>query len=104
MTRRQPKYAKKRDTAEKGVVGALKAAGCGVYKDLPCDLLIRRPRDPPGMMWTMENKTPTATGKLKLDKRQEAQAKFCAETGTPYVTEPEAALRFLGLTDSGDGA
>lgn len=102
---RQPKYAKRRDTSESAVVRALEAAGCKVYKALPCDLLVRVPRDPPGILRCLEAKT--ARGKrdpkLKLDKRQMEQQQFVADTGTPYVTDALEALRAVGVVGFGDG-
>jgi hypothetical protein len=97
MTRRQPKYAKKRDLAESGIVEALQATGCWVWRELPVDLLVRLPRDPPGILRVLECKTPRPSGEWSKDKRQQKQAEFIQVTGTKYATTPEQALRALGL-------
>ncbi len=86
------RYDAKRDASEKPIVEALEGAGCIVYRKLPCDLLVRVKSDPPGIMRTIECKTPTKSGKAKLDKRQVEQAEFIELTGTKYATTPEAAL------------
>ncbi len=83
----------KRDANEKPIVEALEAAGCGVWKDLPVDLLIRRPTDPPGVLRCVEVKMPGANPKRKDRQRQQD---FCAATGTAYATTPEDALRAIG--------
>lgn len=93
-----PKYAKRRDIAEPAIVQALEATGCTVYRELPCDLLVRRPRDPPGILRTLECKTPTKSGKRRKRKDQEAQDKFIEATGTPVVLTAEQALGVLGLS------
>ncbi len=91
-------YAKRRDLSEPDIVDALEKAGCKVYRALPVDLLVRVPRDPPGVLRTLECKTnERKDGTAKLDKRQKEQAEFCALTGTPYVTTAEQALREVGL-------
>lgn len=91
------RYAAKRDLAEPAVVEAIEAAGCIVYRSLPCDLLIRRHSDPPGMLRTLEVKTPQKRGGIRKRKDQQAQDEFLASTGTPRVTTPEAALAALGV-------
>lgn len=93
----------RRDTSEGPVVKALKKAGVKVYKRMPCDLLCRLDRDPPGVLRALEVKT--AQGKrnpsLRLDKRQTEQAEFVAQTGTHYVTSDVEALQALGLMGFG---
>jgi hypothetical protein len=88
----------RRDENEPEIVEALEAVGVLVYRELPCDLLVRRHSDPPGILRTLEVKVPKASGEAKLDKRQKEQAKFVADTGTPYVTTAEQALQALGVT------
>jgi hypothetical protein len=87
----------KRDQSELPIVHALEQAGCKVYRKLPCDLLVRLPRDPPGVLRILEVKTPTKAGKLRLNKSQAQQAKFVSDTGCPYVVNAEQALQALGL-------
>lgn len=89
-----PKYAAKRDTSELPIVQALEAAGCRVYRALPCDLLVRVR----GRWELLEAKTPRSTGNWSKDQRQQTQAEFCAANGVPYVTTAEQALRALGLS------
>jgi hypothetical protein len=102
--RRQPKYAKRRDVAESGIESALRKAGCGVWKHLPADLLVRVPSDKPGVFRVLECKTPQGKRKpsLRLDKRQVEQAEFVASTGVPYVTSDVEALTALGLVGFGE--
>jgi hypothetical protein len=98
MTRRQPKYAAKRDLSETGIVEALEAAGCKVWRELPVDLLVRLPRDPPGILRVLECKTPRRTGNWSKDQRQLKQMEFIQVTGTKYATTPEQALHAVGLS------
>jgi hypothetical protein len=90
-----PRYAKKRDTAEPDIVDSLRKVGCWVYRELPCDLLVRIPGDPPGVLRAMECKTPRRTGNWSKDQRQIAQMEFMQVTGTPYVTTPEQAVAIV---------
>jgi hypothetical protein len=90
----------KRDANEPDVIAALERAGCGVWRDLPVDLLIRVPGDPPGVLRCMEVKMPGANPGRKDRKRQH---EFCIETGAQYVTTPEEALAAVGV-DAGGGA
>ncbi len=87
------RYDARRDAAEKPIVEALEAAGCQVWRDLPCDLLVRVR----GRWELLEAKTPQPNGKMRNRKDQQEQAEFCAANGVPYVTTPEQALRALGL-------
>lgn len=83
----------KRDVSEPAIVDALRKAGFQVYTQLPCDLLVWRP----DKGWhTLENKTPTKTGKRRRRTDQGSQDAFIALTGTPVVLTPEEALRALG--------
>jgi len=92
------RYAAKRDQSEPAIVAALEKAGCKVWRNLPVDLLVRVPRDPPGVARLIECKTPKGKDQsLKLRKDQEAQAEFIALTGTAYATNPTEALQALGL-------
>jgi hypothetical protein len=87
-----PRYGK-RDLSETDIVKALRKEGFWVYTQLPCDLLVWRP----DKGWqTLENKTPTKTGKRRKRKDQKAQDAFIAMTGTPVALTPEDALRALG--------
>lgn len=94
-----PKYAKRRDLSETAIVQALEAAGCTVYRELPLDLLVRVPRDPPGIVRLLECKTPRRTGNWSKDQRQLKQMEAMQVTGTPYVTTPEQALQLVGVTN-----
>ena len=94
----KPRYAARRDAVEPDIVEAIEAAGCVVYRELRCDLLVRKHSDPPGIMRTLENKShQRKDGSARLDKRQREQAEFCALTGTPYVTTPEEAVEALQI-------
>lgn len=92
-----------RDANEPDIVDAIEAAGCQVWRELPVDLLVRVPRDPPGVLRTLEVKVLQGkrNPKVVLDKRKVAQAEFCRDTGTAYVTSAEQALEALGLASGG---
>lgn len=90
------RYAKRRDQSEPAIVDALEQAGLIVYRDLPCDLLVRKRQDPPGILRTLECKTPQKNGKARKRSDQEAQDQFLADTGTPRVTTPIQALQAVG--------
>lgn len=75
--------AAKRDQSEPEIVSALLAAGCKVWRELPCDLLIFSR----GRFYCAEIKTPTKTGKRRARRDQEAQDRFIAETGTAGGTD-----------------
>jgi hypothetical protein len=87
--------AAKRDQSEPAIVQALEAIGCLVYRSLPCDLLIHRPSDGPGIFRAMECKTPLKRGGIKKRKDQGEQDAFLEHTGTPRVTTPEQAIEAL---------
>ena len=89
----------KRDASEPDIVDALQKAGCTVWRDLPVDLLVRKPGDPPGWLRVMECKTLTPTGKVQraAKGRREAQELFIAATGCPVVGTPEQALEAVGV-------
>lgn len=90
-----PRYAARVDTTQSEIVEALRKAGWNVLVlGYPVDLLC----DKNGEIRLLECKTPTGkrTPKARLDKRQVAQAEFCARTKTPYVTSAIEALRALG--------
>ncbi len=92
----------RRDENEPLIVEAIEAAGVKVYKEMRCDLICRKDGDPPGILRAIEIKVPQGKqGKPKLDKRQQEQAEFCAETGTPYVTTIAEAFTALGITIGG---
>ena len=88
------RYARKTDTTQDAIVTAIRAAGWHVWLiGIPCDALCFKN----GVFRALEFKTPrNKRGDPRLDKRQAAQAEFCALTGTPYVTTPQAALEALG--------
>lgn len=89
------RFNAQRDAAEPEIVDALKSVGCMVYRELPCDLLVRLHGDPPGVLRTMEVKTPTPTGKRRKRRDQTAQDAFLAETGTPVVLTPAEAVEVV---------
>jgi hypothetical protein len=91
------RYAARRDKSEPAIVKALEASGCFVYRELPVDLLVRVPRDPPGVVRLLECKTPRRTGNWTKDARQLKQMEAMQLTGTHYVTTPEGALKAVGL-------
>jgi len=82
------RYARKRDTAEPGIVEALRAAGALVHQCNDWDLIVKYR----GKLWMMEVKTPTAA----RDKRQKKQEAFCALWEVSYVRTPEQALMTIG--------
>lgn len=89
------RHATRVDTTQAAIVDAVRKAGWNVtVLKWPVDLLC----DKHSQVRLLECKTPTGKRKPKarLDKRQVAQAEFCARTNTPYVTTPEEALRALG--------
>jgi hypothetical protein len=88
------RWARKTDTTQEAIVAAIRACGWHVWIiEEPCDLLCFKA----GTFKTLECKTPrNRRGDPRMDKRQRAQAAFCALTNTPYVTTPEAALEALG--------
>ena len=93
----RPHWSRHRvDASQAGIIEALESAGYEVYRQLPCDLLVRKKST--GKLSLLEAKTPTGkrSPKARLDKRQAAQAEFCERTGTPYVTSAIEALRALG--------
>lgn len=96
------RYAKQRDATEEPIVEALEAAGFQVFKlDKPCDLLVRRPSDPPGRFQALEVKTARKKSGYHVNKShkglRELQEAFLAETRTPVVTTPIEALRAVGM-------
>jgi hypothetical protein len=88
------RWATRTDTTQAAIVEAIRKAGWKVWViKLPVDLLCWHPG---ADVWQpLECKTPTKSGKAKLDKRQEEQNRFCDETFTPRVTTPEQAVEFL---------
>lgn len=88
------RYAKKRDSAEPGIIDALEKVNAEVWQlDEPADLLVKF-RD----LWhVLEVKT--GRGKnltVVKDKRQKRQQDFLLLTNTPVVRTPEEALRAIG--------
>jgi hypothetical protein len=64
----------------------------------PVDLLVRAPGWPMNRWMLLEVKRPAnKRNDPRLDKRQKAQAEFCALQGVPYVTNTEQALIALGF-------
>jgi hypothetical protein len=92
---RRNRYAKRKDTTQDAIVGALRAAGWAVWIiGWPCDLLCHK--DGRGFR-TLECKSPrNKRGAPRLDKRQAQQTAFVQLTRTPYVTTPFEALLALG--------
>ena len=84
--------AAKRDTAEAGIVAALRSIGCDVWLlSTPCDLLVRRHTWPPGQFMALEVKSLVR----KPDARQKAQTQFLHTTGTRIVRTPEQAIEAI---------
>ena len=93
-----PRYAKRRDLAEKPIMDALEQVGFHVWQRDEPDLMVRKDGWPPGMVQLLEVKT--GRGKkltVVQDKRQEAQRNFIATTGTPIVRTPLEALKAVGV-------
>jgi hypothetical protein len=97
-------YARKVDQTQKEIVEGLRAAGYRVEIIWrPVDLLVGRDLRTFSNIFgnylfewkLLETKTPTKTGKIRKRKDQEAQDKFCKETGTPRVTSLQEALEAL---------
>lgn len=90
------RYAAKADKAQPDIVKAVKAAGWLTWIiGRPVDLLCYKAGKGFRLM-----ECKTAQGKKNpkavIDKRQREQIEFIEATGTPRVTTPEEALRFLG--------
>jgi hypothetical protein len=86
------RYARKRDTAEAGIVEALRAAGALVHQTQDWDLIVKYR----GKLWMLEVKTP----KVARDKRQKKQEAFCALWEVAYVRTPVQALMTIGAMTS----
>ncbi len=84
--------AARRDIAEPGIVEALEAIGCKVYRDLPGDLLIHRPMWGAGWFRVHEIKT----GTRKTQKKQTRQREFQQATGVPTIRTADDALKDIG--------
>lgn len=98
------KYARKVDASQPEIVKALRKAGYTVcIIGQPVDLAIRHHAWKAGMFMLMEAKTPTATGKRRARRDQEAQEAFCREHGVTYALTPEQALEAVGATGMPDG-
>jgi hypothetical protein len=82
------RFAKRKDSSQEAIVKALRKAGVRVWiLDTPADLLCRYMS-----LWSvLEVK---ANSKSALTP---AQKKFIAENDVPIVTNPEEALRALGV-------
>lgn len=90
------RYAAKRDTSEPSIVAALESAGYEVERlSKPVDLRVRKAWYPRGINMLLECKTPTASGRVPIDKRQIAQNGLIARGGALRVATPEAALDAL---------
>lgn len=92
------------DSTQADIVKGLRKMGVQVWLiGQPCDLLCYYWSNPlQRFLWQpLEVKTPQ--GKLKpkarIDKRQQEQRKFLAETRTPVVLNLSEALACLGLCD-----
>ena len=87
--------AAKRDTAEAGIVSALEAAGCRVWRlSQPLDLLCGYR----GRFVVLECKT--GTRKRKDQPKQDATIAECQRNGLPVyvVRTPEDALQAIGAS------
>ena len=82
----------KRDHSEPDIVKDLRAAGYKVYRDLPVDMLVRRPYWEPGTFLAMEAKTPQKKGGVRKRKDQPKQQATLRECGIPLVTNSATAL------------
>jgi hypothetical protein len=92
------RYAKKRDTAEPGIIDALEGVGALVFQlDTPADLLVKFRE-----LWhVMEVKTGRGKNLTVIkDKRQKQQQDFLLLTKTPIVRTPDEALRAIGAMNS----
>lgn len=77
------RYAKRRDLAEAGIVDALEAMGCLVYRlDVPADLLV---------YW--RGRWVVLEVKAKKRNDQPKQDAFRALTGVPVVADAEQAMK-----------
>lgn len=93
------RYAKRADKATQQIVDELRALGYSVvYLGLPVDLAVTHTRWELNEWRLLEVKSARKkkTGDVVLDKRQQAQADFCAEHGVPYVTTTREALMAIG--------
>lgn len=88
------RYAKKRDSAEPGIIDALETVNAQVWQlDEPADLLVKFRE-----VWHLLE-VKTGRGKkltVVKDKRQKRQQDFLLLTNTPVVRTPEEALKAIG--------
>lgn len=90
------RYARKTDTVQPGIVDELREAGVQVeVVGKPVDLLCRLATYPANYWRLVEVKTPSKSGKPKLDKRQIEQTKFCLDNNVPRLTTTEQILEYL---------
>jgi hypothetical protein len=93
------RYAKRPDSVTDSIVRDLRKAGFDVtFIGLPVDLLVRHGKWGANAFKLLEVKSERKkrSGEVKLDKRQQDQAEFCAKHGVPYVTSTFEALLALG--------
>lgn len=101
------RYAKQRDITEAPIVQALEQAGFQVFKlDKPCDLLVRKPSDPPGRFQALEVKTVRKKSGVHKNRSRKTlrdlQEAFLAQTLTPVVVTPAEALAAVGVFFGGE--
>jgi hypothetical protein len=93
------RHSDKPDAPTQRIVDELRALHFDVQLiGQPVDLLVRAPGWPMNTWMLLEVKRPAnKRGTPRLDKRQKAQAEFCARHQVPYVTSTEQALAALGV-------
>ena len=95
------RIAKRRDKAEPAIIQALEQAGFEVTCiDKPCDLLVRKPSDPPGHFKGLEVKTSRKKNgqhvNLSHKPQRDAQERVLVQLQIPVVTTPVEALKAVG--------
>lgn len=93
------RHSEKPDAPTQKIVDELRALHFDVeHIGRPVDLLVRAPGWPMNTWKLLEVKrSANKRGEPKLDRRQKAQAEFCALHCVPYVTNTEQALIALGF-------
>lgn len=89
------RFAAKRDISEPSIVQYLEAAGYEVERSTNPDLLVRKGWYPRGLLFGIECKTLTASGKIRVRADQPAQNEFIARGGAVRVATPGEALQAL---------
>lgn len=101
------RYAKRRDKAEGPIIEALERAGFDVWVlDKPCDIMCRKPTDPPGRFWALEIKTGRKKSGDHINAshkpQREVQELFLSQSMTPVVCTPMEALTAVGVFMGGE--